>query len=307
VPHGRGIPWRTAIGAAAASIALVGCGPTAVVRPGTVLVVGAESQYADVLAQLGGRFVTAQAIISNPNVDPHTFEVGTSAGRAIASARLIVQNGAGYDAWMGQLESATSGSARTVLVAQQIVGAPAASFNPHLWYSPTTMSAVAVAIERALSTIEPAHAGYFAARLAAFEAEMASWRTAIDAFRAAHHGVTAAVTEPVADDLLMAMGITVRTPRQFQADVMNGVDPSPQDVATQQSLLDTGGVTLLAYNTQVTDSLTSSLRARARASGIPVVGVSELMPYGDHYVSWMIAETRAIADAVASHPSTGAR
>jgi hypothetical protein len=40
--------------------------------------VGAENEYANVVAQVGGRYVSVTSIMSNPNTDPHTFEVSTS-------------------------------------------------------------------------------------------------------------------------------------------------------------------------------------------------------------------------------------
>jgi len=74
--------------------------------------VGAENEYANVIAQVGGRYVSVTSIMSNPNTDPHTFEVSTSVAREVASAQLIVQNGVGYDTFMQQLESASPSSSR---------------------------------------------------------------------------------------------------------------------------------------------------------------------------------------------------
>ena len=51
------------------------------------------------------------------------------------------------------------------------------------------------------------------------------------------------------------------TPWTFQADIMNGVDPSPQDVAAQRALLAGRKVEAFVYNQQVTDPLTQSLIA----------------------------------------------
>ena len=55
----------------------------------------------------------------------------------------------------------------------------------------------------------------------------------------------------------------------------------------------------------VTDSLTESFIALARANGIPVVGVYETMPTpGYDYQSWMLAEVTALQKAVADKVST---
>jgi zinc/manganese transport system substrate-binding protein len=64
-------------------------------------------------------------------------------------------------------------------------------------------------------------------------------------------------------------------------------------------------VKALLYNQQVTDSLTQSFLAQARANGIPVVGVYETMPApGYDYQSWMLAEVQALRQAVTDKTST---
>jgi len=88
--------------------------------------VGAENEYANVVAQVGGRYVSVTSIMSNPNTDPHTFEVSTSVAREVASAQLIVQNGVGYDTFMQQLESASPSSSRKVISAQALLDCPRA-------------------------------------------------------------------------------------------------------------------------------------------------------------------------------------
>ena len=114
-----------------------------------------------------------------------------------------------------------------------------------------------------------------------------------------------ATTEPVADYLLQAHGADNKTPWAFQADVMNGTDPSAQDVAIERSLFTQRKVKVFLYNQQVTDSLTESFISLAQANDIPVVGVYETMPEpGYHYQSWMLAEVRALHNAVASHVSS---
>jgi zinc/manganese transport system substrate-binding protein len=114
-----------------------------------------------------------------------------------------------------------------------------------------------------------------------------------------------ATTEPVADYLLDAAGADNLTPWAFQAGIMNGTDPSAQDIAVEKSLFTGHKVKVFLYNQQVTDTLTQSFIALAEASKIPVVGVYETMPVpGYHYQSWMLAETRALQRAVADKAST---
>ena len=272
---------------------------------GVISAIGAENAYADVLNQIGGQYVHVSSILNNPNTDPHTFESSPSVAEEVSAAQLIVQNGVGYDTFMNTIESASPSSARRVIVVQNLLGLPDSTPNPHLWYDPRTMPLVAKAMAGDLSALQPAHSAYFQANLHTFDASLGPWLTAMAAFKARDGNVKAATTEPVADDLLTAMGIDNLTPFQFQADIMNGVDPSPQDVTLEDGLFSSHAVKVFCYNQQVVDSLTASIRINAQRAGVPVVGVYETMPTpGYNYQSWMLAEVRAIEKAVADRVST---
>ncbi len=267
--------------------------------------VGAENEYANVIAQIGGRYVHVQALMSNPNTDPHTFEASTSVAEEIARAQLIVQNGVGYDAFMNQLESASPSTSRKVVSVQSILGLSNNTKNPHLWYKPTTMALVARAVEKDLARMDPTNVRYFDARLKTFLASVKMLDATIASFRATFAGVKVATTEPVADYLLQALGLDNETPFAFQADIMNGVDPSPEDISFQQHLFTSHVVKVLCYNAQVSSPVTTSLRDLATTSRVPVVAVYETMPTPHfEYQTWMLAEINAIAKAIKHQTST---
>jgi zinc/manganese transport system substrate-binding protein len=105
--------------------------------------------------------------------------------------------------------------------------------------------------------------------------------------------------------MLQAIGAKILTPFTLQADIMNGVDPSPQDVSLENGLFSGHKVKVFVYNQQVTDSLTASFLSQAKKEGIPVVGVYETMPTpGYDYQSWMVAEVQAMTKAVTDKIST---
>jgi zinc/manganese transport system substrate-binding protein len=271
----------------------------------TITAIGAENEYADVLSQIGGKYVNVSAIMSNPNTDPHTFEASPAVAREVSAAQLVVQNGVGYDTFMNTIESAAPSSGRKVIDVQQLLGLPDSTPNPHLWYKPTTMPAVANEIATDLGQIDPAHASYFKSNATSFIASLSAWNAAIAAFKSAHPNTPVATTEPVADYMLQAVGADIMTPWTLQADIMNGTDPSPQDVATEDSLFTGHKVRVFLYNQQVTDSLTESFIKLAQENGIPVVGVYETMPVpGYDYQSWMLAEVSALGKAVTAKVST---
>jgi zinc/manganese transport system substrate-binding protein len=299
------------IALAALPVSLSGCaGATqSAASGGAIVAVGAENQYANVIEQVGGRYVKTTAIESNPNTDPHSFEASPSVAEAVSAARLVVQNGLGYDTYMEKIESASGGvgsnSSRKVIDVQKLLGLPDSTSNPHLWYKPGTMAAVAKAVAASLSALQPAHAAYFKANATAFERSLSPWYRALKDFAAEYPSTPVATTEPVGDYMLEAAGTVNLTPFGLQADIMNGVDPAPQDVTLQNGLFADHRVNVFVYNQQVTDSLTESFLQAAKQAGVPVVGVYETMPVpGYDYQSWMLAEVRALHRALAENVST---
>jgi zinc/manganese transport system substrate-binding protein len=304
----------TVLVAASVVVVAAGCGssskPSAAATAAssggaTIAVVAGENEYGDVTSQIGGPYVSVYSVDSNPNTDPHTYEATPSVGQKIAKANLLIENGVGYDTFMDTLASASPNSARKVINVQDLLGLPDSTANPHLWYNPKTMPAVAQALVTDLSALDPAHASTFQANETKFVASLQPWLDAIAAFKAKYAGTTAATTEPVADYMLQAMGINNLTPWQFQADIMNGTDPTPQDVSLEKGFFTKHQVKVFCYNQQVTDPLTDSIRQTALAAGVPVVGVYETMPVpGYDYQSWMMAELNAIQKAIATGAST---
>lgn len=305
-------PASALVAAVALTAMISGCGASSGSggTRGTIVAVGAENEYADVIAQVGGKYVTVHAIESNPSTDPHSFEASPSVAQEVGGAQLVVQNGLGYDTYMNKIESASPSSSRKVIDVQTLLGLPDSTPNPHLWYKPTTMPLVASALVADLSRLQPQHAAYFAANAARFDRSLAPWIEAIKRFKARYPATPVATTEPVGNYMLQAAGTTNLTPFTMQADVMNGVDPAPQSVTLQSDLLTRQRVKVLLYNQQVTDSLTQSFLQQAKKSGVPIVGLYETMPTrgakrpGYDYESWMLAAVRALERAVADGVST---
>ena len=307
MPDRPRLPAALSLIAAAAAALLSGCGAAGspAAAHGRIVAVGAENEYANVIAQIGGRYVAASAVMSDPNTDPHSFEASPSVAQTVSAARIVVQNGVGYDDFMSRIESASHSSSRKVIDVQHLLGLPDSTPNPHLWYSPRTMPAVVRALVADLSAIAPSHAAYFRANAARFDRSLARWVTALRRFRTTYPGTTVATTEPVADDMLQAAGVADLTPFPMQADVMNGTDLAPQAVTFQDQLFSAHRVRALIYNRQVTDSVTTNFLAAAARAHVPVVGVYETMPTpGYDYQSWMMAELQALRRAVAGGRST---
>ncbi len=284
---------------------VAGCSSAAQFRNGSIRVLAAENQYGDIAQQIGGRYVSVISVESNPNVDPHSYELSPRVASEADSAQVIVQNGLGYDGFMNKVEAATPNPHRNIVDVRRLLGLPSSTPNPHLWYEPQTMRRLAISLEATFGALQPSHRGYFSARASAFFSSLNLLGTKIASFKAKFGGQPVAVTEPVADYLLQDLGLRILTPFAFQAKVMNGVDLSPQEITAQNKLLSTRQVKAFVYNEQVTDPVTESFVAEAEKSSVPVVGAFETMPTpGFNYQNWMAAELNALSLAIDSGMSS---
>ena len=259
-------------------------------------IVAAENFYGDVAEQLGGPEVAVVSILSDPDQDPHLFEVGTAAARAVAGAAIVVFNGADYDPWMEKLLAAAPVAGReTIEVAKLVHKTP--GDNPHLWYDPATMPAFADALTAALARRDPAHAAQYAARHARFEAGLKPLIDKVASLRRRYAGTPVTATEPIFGDMAAAIGLEMRNER-FQRAVTNDTEPSAAAIAAFQSDLRSRAVKALIYNRQTSEGVTLQMQALARRSRVPVVGVSETEPAGTTYQSWMLSELDALERAL---------
>jgi len=258
---------------------------------GKIAVVAAENFYGDVTRQIGGEQVTVTSIMSNPDQDPHLFEVSPTVIRQIAGAQIVLYNGADYDPWMEKLLAATPKSGRGAIVAAELLHRKPGD-NPHLWYDPATMPAVATALAAALSAADPAHTNDYAARLKTFLASLAPLNEKIAGIRGKYAGVPVTATEPVFGYMADALKLKMRNQR-LQLAIMNDTEPSIRDVAAFERDLKQRRVRVLFYNKQASNTLVQHLVELARSSGVAVVGVTETCPPGVTYQEWMKSELDA--------------
>ncbi|MGH7033163.1 MAG: metal ABC transporter solute-binding protein, Zn/Mn family [Stellaceae bacterium] len=255
-------------------------------------IVAAENFYGDVAQQIGGNAVMVTSILANPDQDPHLFELSPSAARAIADARLVIANGAGYDPWMDKLLGATRGTDRRSIVVAELVGKKPGD-NPHIWYDPGIMLAAAKALARDLSAVDAAHAADYRGRLEQFEDSLRPIETKIAALRRRFAGTPVTATEPILGALFAALDLNVRG-EAFQRAIMNDTEPSASGIAAFETDLKTHRVRLLVHNSQVSGPVVRRMVALARAERIPVLGVTETEPRGKDYQSWMLGVLDAV-------------
>ena len=281
----------------AATTLLAGCGGSGSAHGG-ISVVTSTNVYGDIAQQIGGAHVHVTSILTSPDADPHLFEPGTANGLAVAEADVVIQNGAGYDAFMTKLENAAPSSKRHDLTIADVLGARGHDANPHLWYDVPQLPRIAHSIATALAQADPPHAAAYRNGASRFVSSLAPLDRAVAAIRRAHSGDPVAYTEPVPGYLLSAAGLRNVSPNGFTRAIENGSEPSATDLAAMSGLLQEHSVRVLLYNSQAVSPITARIRSEATAHGIPVVGVTETLPAHRTFQQWQLEQVRALARAL---------
>jgi zinc/manganese transport system substrate-binding protein len=268
---------------------------------GQIAVVAAENFYGDIARQIGGDRVSVVSVMNTPDQDPHLFETTPGVVRQIAAAQIVILNGANYDSWMDKLLAAGPRRDRIVVNAARLTGYKAGD-NPHLWYDPATMPAVAAGIADALAKADAAHASDYSTRLKIVLAALDQVAQRVAQLKAKHGGTPVTATEPVFGPMARALGLTMRNER-FQLAMMNDTEPSARDIAAFENDLKERKVKLLIYNSQVSEKLTERLRDIAKRAKVPVIGVTETMPPNMKFQDWLLGELEAL-DKALSEPNS---
>ncbi|HEY8590985.1 MAG TPA: zinc ABC transporter substrate-binding protein, partial [Naasia sp.] len=175
---------------------LAGCaaGGGDVSTDGILNVVASTDVWGDIAEAVGGDRIVVTSIIDSPDKDPHEYEASARDQLAVSRADLLVQNGGGYDPFLGTLIEA-SGSEAPVVTAVDLSGmvpeedsaegehaeeehgdehaaddghGHVEGVNEHVWYDLHTAGAVAAAVAEQLTAIDAGGADAYAAGLAEF-------------------------------------------------------------------------------------------------------------------------------------------
>ena len=290
---------------AAGPVLAAGCG--ALPRTGgdgRVSVVAAENVWGSIAAQLGGARVAVSSIITAPGVDPHAYEPTPADAEAIAGARLAIVNGIGYDSWASRLLSADAGGGPRVLDVGGLLGLGEGE-NPHQWYSPGSVVRVTSAITGELCRVDPAGCGYFRRRQGEFQTRsLRAYHGLIAQIRRRFAGVPVGYSESIFAPLGRALGLRLLTPASFARAVAEGSEVTAADVEAVDAQVRRRRIVVWVYNRQNAVPDVQRINQLARASGIPLVSITEtLVPVGASFQAWQVAQLRELERAL--HEATG--
>ncbi|MGY4711298.1 metal ABC transporter solute-binding protein, Zn/Mn family [Mycolicibacterium sp. CBM1] len=270
---------------------------TAACPTAPVDVVVSVDQWGDIVSQLGGACANVKTVLASSSVDPHDYEPSPSDAADFAGAKLVVVNGADYDHWASDLAKTSAPAAPVISAAEVTKTADGA--NPHLWYSPAAVTAVADAVTAELSKIDPQAAEYFTTERTAFTTALQPYNSLIEKIKASATGKSYAATEGIFDYQAEAMGLVNKTPEGYQKASANESDPSPADIEAFRNALAGHQIDVLIYNTQTEGSIPEQIRSAAEKAGVPVVNVTETVPPGvTSFVTWQDEQLTALAKAL---------
>jgi zinc/manganese transport system substrate-binding protein len=263
-------------------------------------VVAAENFWGSIAAQLGGSHVRVTSIVDNPATDPHDYEPSAVDARTLAGAKLVIENGVGYDPWAPKLMAANPVSGRLVLNVGTVVGVKDGG-NPHRWYSPPNVQEVIDTITRDYQRLDPKDAASFTRLRARFRNEaLRGYTQEIATIRKHYAGVKVGASESIFAPLAQALGLDLVTPSSFLKAISEGADPTAKDLTTIGRQISTRELKVWVFNSQNSTPDVQRLTDAARKKGIAVTTITEtLTPTGASFETWQLAQLRRLAGALA--------
>ncbi|HZP31367.1 MAG TPA: zinc ABC transporter substrate-binding protein [Acidimicrobiia bacterium] len=262
-------------------------------------IVAAENFWGSVVAQLAGTHGSVRSIIDSPDTDPHDYEPRPSDARAFAGARLVVVNGAGYDAWAHKLLDADPGDGRRVIDVGKLAHAGDGG-NPHLWYSPSIVEKVVARVTSDLRRLDPRHAAYYRQRRRTFErVSLARYHALIRSISDRFWGTPIGASESIFSPLARALGLRLLTPASFLDAISEGAEPTAHDKSTVDAQVERHDIEVFVFNRQNATPDVQTLVRAARSAGIPVASVTETMtPAGSTFQAWQSRQLAALERAL---------
>jgi zinc/manganese transport system substrate-binding protein len=263
----------------------------------TLTVVATTNVWGSVASAIAGPGVEVRSIIQDPTADPHSYESTPADAAALTNADLIVFNGGHYDDWVEQVIDGDPALGQRAIEAFALRGDQAQE-NEHVWFDPTAVKGVVTQVAERLAAVEPAQAGALRERATAFSARIDDQAARLAAIGQAAPGARVLATEPIAQYLLTTAGVADATPPAFSEAIENETDPPAAVLAEANQVVASRGVNALVFNPQTETPITTALRDGATGAGVPVVNVTETLPAGQDYLTWLDATRAELARAL---------
>ena len=135
-------------------------------------VVATTTQVADFATNVGGDRIRVTNLLK-PGIDPHDYEPSPADIEAIAHADLVLENGAGLEAWLHDTITNSGFDGPVVDTSQGVrLRRLGGATDPHIWQNPRNAEVMVANIDRALAAADPADANVLRANKAAYTKQL---------------------------------------------------------------------------------------------------------------------------------------
>lgn len=262
---------------------LTGCKSQSSQKSDKINVVTTTNFYAEPAKAVLGNHGKVEFIVKH-GVDPHEFTPKNSDAELANKATVVVENGLGYDEWMNKLDSNNGNDPKVINVGKLMDKKN--GDNEHIWYDPATMSKLADQLAETYGKIQPKHKKEFEKNAADYKNKMKKNQALVKELATKSNHQKVAVSEPVFNYSLEAMGYKVTDPG-FANATEKDVDPSPKDLVKVRDDITNHKIAFFVENTQTENKKVADLVKLAEKNNVPVVKVTETVPDGTNYFDWM--------------------
>lgn len=275
---------------------------------GPIALTATTNVWGSIAEFIGGDMVEVTSIVDQPTIDPHSYEASARDLLAVQDSELVLVNGGGYDSFMDGLVDQAEGS-RVILRAVEGEGdhdhsdedhgeadhseeehdhGSHAEGNEHVWYDFHVVEEVADQLLASLTQLRPESAGDFQSNHQVFVDELEVLELRLEALRERALGFGVFSLTPLASIMIEDAGFDEYAPSELLEAVEEERDIPPAAIAQAEEIFKNPDVLMVITNDQVTDTQMQSIADLAESSGLPVVGLSELIPNEDwDYLDWM--------------------
>lgn len=244
--------------------------------------------YGEVAKAVAGKYAKVTSIINSPNIDPHDFEPTTKTAKTVANSDLVLYNGVGYDSWVKKLGGKKYLAVGTIMKTKD-------GQNEHLWYKKDTMKKTANYLAKQYGKLDPKHKKQFTKNAKNYIKKLTKLNTQLAKIKKNANGQKVAVSEPVFDYALKAMGYKIIN-THFAKATEEGGDPSYSDIKKLQTAIKKKQIAFFVANKQADSKVIENMIELCHENDIPVVEVTETLPEGKTYVEWMSSQYQQIID-----------
>jgi ABC-type Zn uptake system ZnuABC Zn-binding protein ZnuA len=279
-----------------AGIVLAVCGRTGAAPPaGPLHVLATTTLIASLAAPVAGSRAEVTSLMP-VGASPETYQPAPADIVRVHDASLILENGAGLEAWLAPTLRAAG--ATGVRIVDCSAGLPVVAANPHLWLDPEYARHYVAAIRDGMIAADPAGAATYRANAAAFDARLAALAASIRA--------QIATIPPANRNMIVFHNAWLYYNRRFglrtlgEIEEVPGSEPSAAHLAQLIDAARALHVRAIFAEPEYNPKLVNTV---AHSAGIPLVAVLYddsvgTSPQTRDYISMLETDTATIANAL---------